>query len=52
MTFEALAATKVGWAINTLRKSVTSEQVRELAAELYMCRKSLSLTSTCDARGG
>ncbi|CAL5083129.1 unnamed protein product [Urochloa decumbens] len=42
MTFEALEATKVGRAVNTLRKSAPSEQVRGLAAALYRSWKALA----------
>jgi hypothetical protein len=42
MTFEALEATKVGRAVNALRKSAPSEQARHLAAELYRRWKALA----------
>ncbi|CAO2185947.1 unnamed protein product [Urochloa humidicola] len=42
MTFEALEATKVGRAVNALRKSAPSEQARELAAALYRSWKALA----------
>nr|XP_034586842.1 probable mediator of RNA polymerase II transcription subunit 26a [Setaria viridis] len=42
MTFEALEATKVGRAVNALRKSAPSEQARQLAAELYRRWKALA----------
>ncbi|CAN6288436.1 unnamed protein product [Urochloa humidicola] len=42
MTFEALEATKVGRAVNALRKSAPSEQARGLAAALYRAWKALA----------
>ena len=42
MTFEALEATKIGRAVNTLRKSSPSEQARRLAAALYTGWKALA----------
>uniref|UniRef100_K3ZDU9 TFIIS N-terminal domain-containing protein n=1 Tax=Setaria italica TaxID=4555 RepID=K3ZDU9_SETIT len=42
MTFEALEATKVGRAVNALRKSAPSAQARQLAAELYRRWKALA----------
>ncbi|CAN6290047.1 unnamed protein product [Urochloa humidicola] len=42
MTFEALEATKVGRAVNALRKSAPSEQARGLAAALYRSWKALA----------
>ncbi|KAL6640197.1 hypothetical protein ACP70R_022046 [Stipagrostis hirtigluma subsp. patula] len=42
MTFEALEVTKIGWAVNTLRKNASSEQAREMAAELYSRWKALA----------
>ncbi|KXG22969.1 hypothetical protein SORBI_3008G036200, partial [Sorghum bicolor] len=42
MTFEALEATKIGRAVNTLRKSAASEQARRLAAALYTGWKALA----------
>ncbi|CAL5049767.1 unnamed protein product [Urochloa decumbens] len=42
MTFEALEATKVGHAVNALRKSAPSEQVCGLAAALYRSWKALA----------
>ncbi|CAL4916238.1 unnamed protein product [Urochloa decumbens] len=42
MTFEALETTKVGRAVNAVRKSAPSEQVRGLAAALYRSWKALA----------
>ncbi|CAN6250884.1 unnamed protein product [Urochloa humidicola] len=42
MTFEALETTKIGRAVNALRKSAPSDQARGLAAALYRAWKSLA----------
>jgi len=42
MTFEALEATKIGRAVNALRKSAPSEEARQLAAALYKRWKALA----------
>ncbi|CAO2037776.1 unnamed protein product [Urochloa humidicola] len=42
MTFEALETTKIGRAVNALRKSAPSDQARGLAAALYRAWKSLT----------
>ncbi|CAN6243651.1 unnamed protein product [Urochloa humidicola] len=42
MTFEALETTKIGRAVNALRKSAPSDQARGLAAALYRAWKALA----------
>jgi hypothetical protein len=42
ITFEALEATKIGRAVNALRKSAPSEEARQLAAALYKGWKALA----------